>query len=78
VDVVDRILTDFREGRQNVAEFWIQFTGRLVHIRYFAVRGQEGRYLGTIEVTQDVGPIRALEGERRLLQYDEPATAGVR
>jgi DUF438 domain-containing protein len=78
VDVVDRILTDFREGRQNVAEFWIQFTGRFVHIRYFAVRGQEGRYLGTIEVTQDVGPIRALEGERRLLQYDEPVTAGVR
>lgn len=77
VDVVDRILSDFREGRQNVAEFWIQFTGRFVHIRYFAVRGEDGRYLGTLEVTQDVGPIRALEGERRLLQYAEPATAGV-
>ena len=77
VDVVDRILNDFREGRQNVAEFWIQFTGRFVHIRYFAVRGEGGRYLGTLEVTQDVGPIRALEGERRLLQYAEPAGAGV-
>ena len=77
VDVVDRILSDFREGRQNVAEFWIQFTGRFVHIRYFAVRGEGGRYLGTLEVTQDVGPIRALEGERRLLAYDEPAAAGV-
>ena len=77
VDVVDRILSDFREGRQNVAEFWIQFTGRFVHIRYFAVRGEGGRYLGTLEVTQDVGPIRALEGERRLLAYDEPAPAGV-
>ena len=77
VDVVDRILSDFREGRQNVAEFWIQFTGRFVHIRYFAVRGEGGRYLGTLEVTQDAGPIRALEGERRLLQYAEPAEAGV-
>jgi DUF438 domain-containing protein len=72
VDVVERILSDFREGRQNVAEFWIQFVGRFVHIRYFAVRSQDGRYLGTLEVTQDVGPIRALVGERRLL---EPAPA---
>lgn len=69
VHIVDRILSDFREGRQNVAEFWIQFVGRFVHIRYFAVRGGEGEYLGTLEVTQDVGPIRALEGERRLLEY---------
>jgi DUF438 domain-containing protein len=77
VDVVDRILSDFREGRQNVAEFWIQFMGRFVHIRYFAVRAEDGRYLGTLEVTQDVGAIRALEGERRLLEYAEPAAAGV-
>jgi DUF438 domain-containing protein len=60
-----------------VAEFWIQFMGRFVHIRYFAVRGEGGHYLGTLEVTQDVGPIRALEGERRLLEYAEPAAAGV-
>jgi uncharacterized protein len=77
VDIVDRILSDFREGRQSVAEFWIQFTGRFVHIRYFAVRAEDGRYLGTLEVTQDVGTIRALEGERRLLEYAEPAAAGV-
>jgi DUF438 domain-containing protein len=73
VDVVDGILSDFREGRQNVAEFWIQFTGRFVHIRYFAVRDGAGQYLGTLEVTQDVGHIRSLEGERRLLEYDTPA-----
>jgi DUF438 domain-containing protein len=77
VDVVDRILSDFREGRQNVAEFWIQFTGRFVHIRYFAVRDGSGQYLGTLEVTQDVGRIRALEGERRLLEYEDAAAAGV-
>jgi DUF438 domain-containing protein len=78
VDVVDRILADFRAGRQSVAEFWIQFTGRFVHIRYFAVRSGDGQYLGTLEVTQDVGSIRALEGQRRLLQYDEPAAEVVR
>lgn len=76
VDVVDRILTDFREGRHNVAEFWINFHGRFVHIRYFAVRGGDDRYLGTLEVTQDLTKIRALEGERRLLQYDDAPAVG--
>lgn len=72
VDVVDRIVGDFRAGRQSVAEFWINFQGRFVHIRYLAVRDEAGQYLGTLEVTQDVGPIRALEGERRLLEYGSP------
>lgn len=72
VDVVDRIVGDFRAGRQSVAEFWINFLGRFVHIRYLAVRDEQGQYLGTLEVTQDIGPIRALEGERRLLEYDSP------
>lgn len=71
VGVVERILSDFRSGRHDVAEFWINFRGRFVHIRYFAVRDEKGEYLGTLEVTQDVTHIRQLEGERRLLQYDD-------
>ncbi len=70
VHVVEQILEDFRSGRQNVAEFWINFQGKFVHIRYFAVRDEAGRYLGTLEVTQDATRIRGLEGERRLLQYE--------
>lgn len=76
VSIVDRIIDDFREGRHDVAEFWINFHSRFVHIRYFAVRDHDARYLGVLEVTQDVTNIRKLEGERRLLQYDEPP-AGV-
>lgn len=70
IDVVERILSDFRSGRQSVAEFWIDLKGRFVHIRYFAVRDDHGAYLGTLEVTQDLTRERALEGERRLLQYE--------
>lgn len=73
VDTVDRIVGDFRAGRQDVAEFWITLHGRFVHIRYFALRSEEGEYLGTLEVTQDLTRLRALEGERRLLEYDTPA-----
>ena len=71
VHIVEQILDDFKNGRHTVAEFWITFQGRFVHIRYFAVRSESGAYLGTLEVTQDLTRLRALEGERRLLEYDE-------
>jgi len=65
--VVERILREFREKKREVAEFWINFQGRFVHIRYFPVWGRNGEYLGTLEVTQDITRIKTLEGERRLL-----------
>jgi DUF438 domain-containing protein len=68
---VQQILDDFRAGRRDVAEFWIQMKGMFVHIRYFAVRDEKGEYQGTLEVSQEVSHIRALEGERRLLDDAE-------
>jgi DUF438 domain-containing protein len=67
VHLVNRILDDFKAGRRNVAEFWIEMGGRKVHIRYFPVRNGGGEYLGTLEVVQDIAPIQRLTGERRLL-----------
>jgi len=67
VHKVQQILEDFKTGRRDVAEFWIQMQGMFVHIRYFALRDESGVYKGTIEVSQDLAPLRALEGERRLL-----------
>jgi len=70
VDVVERILDDFKSGAQDVAEFWLNFKGRFVHVRYFALRNARREYLGCLEVTQDLTRERALEGERRILQYE--------
>lgn len=70
VHVVQQIVGDFRAGRQDMAEFWIELGERFVHIRYYAVRDPQGTYLGTLEVTQDISHQRALQGERRLLAYD--------
>jgi DUF438 domain-containing protein len=67
VHIVEQVVEDLRSGRRDVAEFWIQMQGRFVHIRYFAVRDESGEYLGVLEVTQDIAPLRELEGERRLL-----------
>ena len=61
------ILDDFRAGKRDMAEFWIQMGGQFIYIRYFALRDAQGAYKGCIEVSQNVTHIRALEGERRLL-----------
>lgn len=69
VHMVERIVTDFKSGKHDNAEFWLELNGAFVHIRYFALKDHDGRYLGTMEVSQDITKLRALEGERRLLQY---------
>jgi PAS domain S-box-containing protein len=69
VDKVNQLLADFKSGKKDSAEFWIDLKGRKVYIRYFAVRDKTGRYLGTLEVSQDITDIKKIEGERRLLEY---------
>ena len=70
VQTVNRILSDFKTGKQDQARFWIQMGPRFVYIIYYALRDEEGTYQGTLEITQDVSEIKKLEGERRLLAYD--------
>ncbi len=65
--VVNQIVEDFRSGKRDSAEFWINLNNRLIYIRYFAVRDKNGNYLGTLEVTQDITDIKKIEGEKRLL-----------
>jgi DUF438 domain-containing protein len=65
--MVEQILTDFRAGKRDVAEFWIDMGPRKIHIRYWPVRDDAGRYLGCLETVQDVTAIRALQGQKRLL-----------
>jgi len=67
VATVEEILRSFRSGERDSAEFWISIKGSFVHIQYFAVRDSGGRYLGTLEATQDATHVRSLEGEKRLL-----------
>ena len=71
VHVVDQILEDFKSGKENSAAFWINMHQRFIYIEYFALRDKEGKYLGTIEFTQDLTHLRALEGEQRLLSYSK-------
>jgi PAS domain S-box-containing protein len=67
--VVNKIVEAFKTGKKDVAEFWITIENRFVHIRFFAVRSKGGKYLGAVEVVQDVTDIKKLEGQKRLLDW---------
>jgi DUF438 domain-containing protein len=69
VHVVEQIVESFRKGEKSQADFWIKMRGEFILIQYFAVRDALGNYKGVIEVSQEVSEIRALEGEKRLLDW---------
>lgn len=69
VHKVLQILEAFKKGEKDAAEFWINLKGRQIYIRYFAVRDRDGKYLGTLEVSQDITDIKKIEGEKRLLDW---------
>jgi PAS domain S-box-containing protein len=71
LDVVTAILNSFKTGKKDSAQFWINLDNHVVHIRFFAVRDNNGKYLGTMEVVQDITTIKKIEGERRLLDWEE-------
>ncbi len=67
--IVDKIIDDFKSGRQSRAPFWINMGPKMIHIEYFALRNDKGEYLGTLEVSHNVTPYRELEGDQRILSY---------
>lgn len=69
-DKVQKIMSYFKEGKKDKAMFWIQMKGRFYLISYFAVRDDNGEFIGTLEATQDVTEVRSLEGEQRLLDWE--------
>ena len=71
VDTVLQILAAFKKGTQDSSEFWIDYKGRKIHIRYFAIRDQDNNYKGVIEMSQDITDILKLEGQNRLLNWND-------
>lgn len=69
VHVVEQILEDFKTGKQDHAPFWIQMKDKFIFIEYYALRDENGEFLGTLEVSQDLTEKRALKGEQRILEY---------
>jgi DUF438 domain-containing protein len=68
VHIVEGIVEDFKSGKKDHEDFWIKMGDKYVYIRYFAVRNEEGKYLGVVEVTQNIKPIQEITGEKRLVE----------
>ena len=68
VNTVESILNDFKSGAKDTESFWIDTRGAFLHISYYAIRDENNKYLGTLEVTQNIKSLRELEGEKRLLE----------
>jgi hypothetical protein len=66
VDTVQKILDDFRSGKRDEADFYLHLGDKYIYIKYFAVRSGDGRYKGTLEVTQDIAPIQKIKGTKTL------------
>lgn len=70
VDIVEEIIASFRSGAKDHAKFWIRRGDMLILIRYIAVRDEDGQYRGVLEYTEEISELQNLEGERRLLDWE--------
>ena len=76
VHIVEEIVEKFRSGEQNQAEFWINKPGLFIYVIYTAVRDENGKFRGVLEMMQDCTHIRELEGSRTLLTWDKTDFVG--
>jgi uncharacterized protein len=66
VHIVEKIVEDFKIGKKDQEDFWLELGGKFVYIRYFAVKDETGAFAGVLEVSQDIKPIQAIVGEKRI------------
>ena len=70
---VEQILNEMKSGKRDKASFWIDLPlgkngeKHKVMIQYFALRDNDGKYLGCLEASQDISNIQKIKGEKRLL-----------
>lgn len=71
VHIVEEIINKFRSGEQDKAEFWINKPDLFIYIIYYAVRDENGKFRGVLEMMQDCTHIRSLQGSQTLLTWEQ-------
>ncbi len=69
VAIVERIIESFRIGLKDEAEFWLNFRDQTIYIKYIALRNSDNKYIGVLEISQNITHLRSLKGQRRLLDW---------
>jgi len=68
VHIVNKILEDFKSGKRDFVDFWLKSGEKYVYIEYIAIRDKNGKYLGTLEITQDIAKFKNIDGEKRIYE----------
>jgi len=70
---VEQIIQEMKAGKRDKARFYIDLPlgpnqeRQKVLIEYYALRDGQGKYLGCLEASQNIGELQKLSGEKRLL-----------
>ena len=57
---IDKMIADFKSGTRDIEEHFTEKSdGRQIRIRYMAVRDANKRYLGLVEMADDITSIRS-------------------
>ena len=70
---VEKLLDEMKAGTRDSARFWINFPVghekrmEKILIEYFALRDNDGGYIGCLEATRNIQSIIGIAGEKRLI-----------
>lgn len=73
LEKVEKIIQEMKAGKRDKARFYIDLQlgpndqKEKVLIEYYALRDNNGNYIGCLESSQNIGEIQQLSGEKRLL-----------
>lgn len=65
--IVEKIFQDLHSGKKKVVTYWFKpkMLGRMFYLRYYAVHNKDGKYLGCLEVAEDITDIQKLSGQKK-------------
>ncbi|MGN1272041.1 MAG: DUF438 domain-containing protein [Lactobacillus sp.] len=65
--IIEKIFKEFHEGKKKEISYWFtpKKMGRKLYLRYYAVHDDDGKYLGCLEVAQDITDIEKLTGQKK-------------
>ncbi|MGQ5708314.1 DUF438 domain-containing protein [Lactobacillus sp. PSON] len=67
--IIKKIFHDFHAGTKDKIEYWFKpkKLGKMLYLRYYAVRDEANKYLGCLEVAEDITNIQKLTGEKKTM-----------
>jgi uncharacterized protein len=62
IDQVCELLTDFKNNKKDRLEYTENSKGKTIYVKYIAVRDKDKKFLGVLEIVQDITDIMKFKG----------------